>query len=180
MYSAALVLWLRSQRASEVAREASMAQSRESRGTSTRWTGTALALAALLLAISVLTAVQSGALSLRQTPWSSYRAGAEMARAERGWERLLAVGYVAALHETGRPHARQTYLAALKTAERKRSVEGVVRVAQAFASLGDREVAIHCLRIAARVAAYHHDDAAMATVRLASQQLVDVRDRPLR
>jgi hypothetical protein len=156
-----------------------MKQSGANRGAS-RWTATALAMAALVVAVCVLTATRSGPLTLRETLWSWDRAADGIAVAQRRWDRLLSVGDVAALQETGRPHARQAYLAALRMAERDRSVEGVVRVAQAFARLGDRDVALQCLRIAARLAGHHRDDAAMATVRLASQQLVDVRDRPLR
>ena len=47
-----------------------------------------------------------------------------------------------------RPKARQRYLLALQRARGAGSAEGAQRVAQAFAELGDREVARMCQRIA--------------------------------
>ena len=76
----------------------------------------------------------------------------------RGWEGMLAVGDAArpigAL--AGRRHAaeakaRTLYLAALFRARNQRSVEGVLQAAEAFWTLGDREVVEQCLAIAERL-----------------------------
>jgi hypothetical protein len=76
----------------------------------------------------------------------------------RDWESLLAVGD-AALHVgqatgavgVGRADARRAYMAALRRAEAVGSRDGVVRCAEAFASLGDDDAADSVRRIAARV-----------------------------
>jgi hypothetical protein len=44
--------------------------------------------------------------------------------------------------------ARQAYLDALFCARDRRSVDGVLRAAEAFAALGDRDVVVQSLRIA--------------------------------
>jgi hypothetical protein len=108
------------------------------------------------------------------------RAWAEAYRAAAGapgWEGMIAVGEGArrlAL-ATGRPEgearARQLYLAALYRARRSGTVEGIVRTAQAFADLGDRDVVAQCLD-AARVAAVRAGDAeAEARVRALAGRL---------
>jgi hypothetical protein len=80
------------------------------------------------------------------------------ALASRRWEGLvdaadahLRVARAAGAPQAGVPHARQLYLAALFRARDAGSVEGVVRVAQAFDSLGDREAADHAIRTAQRM-----------------------------
>jgi hypothetical protein len=71
----------------------------------------------------------------------------------RRWETLLEVGDRAAeiaAREASpefRAEARRAYLAALFRARALRSAEGVRRVAEAFASLGDREVADQVRRV---------------------------------
>jgi hypothetical protein len=84
----------------------------------------------------------------------AYRA----ALGSRRWEGLvdaadahLRVARAAGTPQAGAPHARQLYLAALFRARDAGSVEGVVRVAQAFDSLGDREAADHAIRTAQRM-----------------------------
>jgi hypothetical protein len=60
----------------------------------------------------------------------------------------LRLGDVGPDAETARARARQSYLAALVVARTERSGEGVVRVAEAFAALGDEEPAAQSLRVA--------------------------------
>ncbi len=81
----------------------------------------------------------------------AYRA----ARASRRWEGLvdaadayLRVAEAAGAPQAGVPRARELYLAALFRARDAGSVEGVIRVAQSFDRLGDREAADHAMRIA--------------------------------
>jgi hypothetical protein len=78
-----------------------------------------------------------------------------VAVASRRWEALLAagemfvkIGEVSGYPEGARPNARHAYMAALMQAERQRSMPGVRAVGRAFESLGDREVAVYCDRIA--------------------------------
>ena len=68
----------------------------------------------------------------------------------------LRIGKVARLRKHYEAKARETYLSALFRARAQRSVEGVLRVAEAFSMLGDREVVDQCLVIAGRVAAQLH------------------------
>lgn len=62
-----------------------------------------------------------------------------------------------------RSRTRQTYLDALSRARAQRSVEGILRVAEAFSALGDRAVVLQCLRMAENVAG--KDERARARVR---------------
>ena len=72
------------------------------------------------------------------------------------WRARVAVGDAALRLGAANPaertaapaRARQEYLAALFVARDERSWEGVIRVAEAFAALGDREAATQSLRIA--------------------------------
>jgi hypothetical protein len=54
--------------------------------------------------------------------------------------------------------ARQAYLVALFRARHERSVEGVLRVADAFGALGDVEVVKRCQRVAHRLLAHKAND----------------------
>jgi hypothetical protein len=53
------------------------------------------------------------------------------------------------------PRARDLYLSALFRARDAGSLDGVLRLAAAFDSLGDREVALQALRMARRLAGSH-------------------------
>ena len=75
------------------------------------------------------------------------------------WEDLIAVGdaYLRigeAAHQRtmALPRARQAYLAGLFRARRDGTVTGALRAAEAFAALGDREVAEQSLHVAAALA----------------------------
>ena len=82
------------------------------------------------------------------------------ALASGSWESMIAVAdaFMAIGRASGsvagaRMNAREAYLTALIRARRDRSVEGVIRSAEAFQKLGDRAVGEHCLHIAAQLAA---------------------------
>jgi hypothetical protein len=77
----------------------------------------------------------------------------------RQWEPMLAVGdarlrvgAASGFVREARSAARQHYLAALFRARQRGAVDGVLRVAEAFAALGDREVVEGALRIAQELA----------------------------
>ena len=82
------------------------------------------------------------------------------ALASGSWESMIAVGdaFVAIGRAAGTPRgarmtAREAYLTALIRARRDRSVDGVLRSAEAFRLLDDRAVGEQCLHIAALLAA---------------------------
>lgn len=94
-------------------------------------------------------------------------AGAEMfwreayaaALKSRHWEGMVAVGDAYRLvgergryRKTSEAKARQTYRTALFRARTEGSLEGVLRVAERFAELGDREVVEQCIGVARTVA----------------------------
>lgn len=73
----------------------------------------------------------------------------------RRWDGMVAVGDAARRigQTTGAARAydaraRQAYLVALFRASHERSVDGMLRVADAFNALGDTEVATHCRHLA--------------------------------
>jgi hypothetical protein len=78
------------------------------------------------------------------------------ARVSRDWKGLIAVGdaylkigEAAGAGRAAQAMARQNYLDALFRARATRSIDGVLRTAQAFEALGDHEVVRACHRIAA-------------------------------
>jgi len=80
------------------------------------------------------------------------------ALASRRWEASLASGHAALAIGRGAPDptlmratARRAYLAALFQARGRRSLDGVLLAAEAFARLGDRDVVEGALRIAERL-----------------------------
>ena len=82
------------------------------------------------------------------------------ALASGSWESMIAVGdaFVKIGRASGTPrgarmNAREAYLTALIRARRDRSVDGVLRSAEAFRLLDDRAVGEQCLHIAAQLAA---------------------------
>jgi hypothetical protein len=95
------------------------------------------------------------------------------ALASRHWEGLVEVGDTyRRLGELGgfRPaataKARQAYLAAFFRARQEGSLAGVLRVAEAFAELGDREVVARCIRVAEALAAQARDATGRERVRV--------------
>ena len=71
------------------------------------------------------------------------------------WEGLIATGHAclriggaSSARAAAQPTARRAYFAALYRACRENSFEGILRAAEAFADLGDREVVDECLGLA--------------------------------
>ncbi len=69
----------------------------------------------------------------------------------------LRIGEAAGDRKPAEQQAREAYLRAMVRARADGAVDGVLRTAEAFAKLGDREVAAQSLRIAERMAAQTHD-----------------------
>jgi hypothetical protein len=88
-------------------------------------------------------------------------------------EAALRIGDVPDLGETPQTAARRSYVTALYRAQAQRSVDGILRVAQGFASLDDRAVAENCVTLAYRVA--DSDADAQARVRAFAAQLASRR-----
>jgi hypothetical protein len=121
-------------------------QSSASAGVATPWTPHIAAVNSALAAGDLTAAAAAST--------EAYRA----ALANRRWEGLLEaadahlrVADAAGARQAGVPRARQLYLAALFRARDARSLDGVVRTAQAFDRLGDREAAGHAMRVAQRL-----------------------------
>ncbi len=98
----------------------------------------------------------------------------------RRWDGMLAVGDAALRigeRSGDRPaaarRARRAYLAALFRAREARSVDGVVRAAEAFLDLGDREVAQTGLGMAQAMARRASDEMAFARVQALADRLGD-------
>jgi hypothetical protein len=79
---------------------------------------------------------------------------------DRRWEGLVEVGdarlrieRAAGVERNGREQARTVYLMALFRARDERSSSGLLRVAAAFAALGDREVAERAVQLASAIEA---------------------------
>lgn len=90
----------------------------------------------------------------------------------RHWQGMVAAGDTyralgarAGFRTTSIAKARQAYLAALFRARAEGSVEGVLRSAERFAELGDRDVVEQCIRVAHQVAARSTDPQAREYVR---------------
>ncbi len=96
----------------------------------------------------------------------------------------LRIGDAAGDRKAALPQARQAYLRAMVRARADGAVDGVLRVAEAFDKLGDREVAERSLRIAERMAAQTHDAESSGRVSAFRERLagprVDVRPVSLR
>ena len=90
-----------------------------------------------------------------QAWWEAYVA----ALLSRRWDALIDVGNAAlrigdATGQQGRSQAqaRGVYWTAFFHARQQRSADGVLRAAEGFAALGDREVAARCVRLAEQLA----------------------------
>lgn len=90
----------------------------------------------------------------------------------RHWEGMVATGDAyrrlgerAGFRKASETKAREAYLAALFRARNEGSLEGVLRAADRFAELGDREVVEQCIRVAQSVAARTRDPRAEERLR---------------
>jgi hypothetical protein len=122
--------------------------------------------AASLRQVDEALARQSG-LSARQAWQDAHWAALGSGR----WDAMLAVGDAALRvgELTGQrvaagATARQAYLTALFRARQQSALDGVLRAAEAFAALGDREVEAQCLRVALAMAAQAGDGGGEARV----------------
>jgi hypothetical protein len=111
--------------------------------------------------------------------WAWRHAWAAALRSRR-WDGMLAVGGAAlaigeGTHDVraGRAQARRAYLAALFRAREARSVDGIVRAAEAFLDLGDREVAQTGLGMALALLRRTPDEMASARVQALADRLGD-------
>jgi hypothetical protein len=87
------------------------------------------------------------------------------------WEGMVAVGDAtlrigdaSATRKAAEAQARQAYLTALFRARDQHSVEGVLRTAEAFAALGDRDVVAQSLSMARTLAVAQGDHAAQERI----------------
>lgn len=94
------------------------------------------------------------------TAQAAWREGYGVALGSRRWDGFAAAGDAAlrlgrasGAPSAGVPRARELYLAALFRARDAGSLDGVLRVAASFNSLGDREVTTQAVRMADRLAA---------------------------
>lgn len=120
------------------------------------------------------------ALAKRDLPVAerAWRDAYAAAVASRRWEGMIEVGDVARRigevtgpRATADARARWTYQTALFRARQQKSLDGVLRTAEAFAALGDREVVVQCLRIAEHLAAALRDAGARDRVAGFSERL---------
>lgn len=102
----------------------------------------------------------------------------QAARGSRHWEAMvevgdayLRIGEVSGFRKASEPKARQIYLTALFRARQQGALDGVLRTAEVFAALGDREVVVQCLRIAEGLVAQARDAQAHARAQALRQRL---------
>lgn len=106
-----------------------------------------------------------------------------MALGSRRWEAMAAVGdaYVRFADRPGasptlRPEARRIYRSALSRAGQQGSIEGVLRVSEALAGLGDREAAREGLAMAAALGAASRGPYDVARAEALTERLDDRAD----
>jgi hypothetical protein len=147
----------------------------------------ALAIAVLLIALAIVEAI-GGQARPEPAPWDEYLKSMEDALAagdaraadwllrqahwvalgSRRWEGMLEVGD-AAVRAGNVTAARTAYLTAAYRARRLRSFEGILGAVEAFAALGDREVAEQWLGVAREFA--QPSESARARVRAVADNL---------
>ena len=120
---------------------------------------------------------------------SAWREAYGAALGSRRWQAMLAVG-LASLRigratgtlEGYRDEARQCYLTALFRARHQKSAEGALRVADAFAELGDVEVASRAARVAETLLRHEPgiDPSAAPPLRGEPERVAPVRRHQLR
>lgn len=125
-------------------------------------------------------ALAAGDVGGATAPWREAR---RRALAAHAWEGLLEVGaaYRRLGDAGGFAHeatatARELFLAAMFRARNQRSLEGVLRAADAFAGLGDRDVVAVALRVAENLVGA--DEAAGARVQAAARRWHAELDTP--
>jgi hypothetical protein len=144
--------------------------------------GLALASALISRAVSAPRALELPAVRGGAAPWAAHLATVDTALAvgdvpaalsawheaygaalgSRRWEGFadagdayLRIGHASSAPASAVPRARDLYLSALFRARDAGSLDGVLRIAAAFAALGDHDVAAQALRMARRLAGPH-------------------------
>jgi len=144
--------------------------------------GLVLASALVSRAVSVPRALESPAARGGAAPWAAHLTAVDAALAagdvpaalsawheaygaalgSRRWEGFadagdayLRIGRAWSAPASAVPRARELYLSALFRARDAGSLDGVLRVAAAFAALGDQDVTVQALRMARRLAGPH-------------------------
>ncbi len=120
-------------------------------------------------------ALQRGDASAANLAWHE---GYTAARASGRWEGFVAMGDAvrriadtAGSRSIGEARARSLYLTALFRARQQGALAGVLRTAEAFAGLGDREVVEQCLTVARALAAQTGDGEAAGRIGVLTAQL---------
>ncbi len=132
-------------------------------------------------------AVRRGDLATARAAWhDAYRS----LRRTRDWQGMAALGDAAlgiagatGAHQPWEGDARQAYLGALFRARAEASLDGVLRATEAFATLGDRDIAEEGLRIAESVAlrtgsAEARDQVLAHRTRFEGREVMFQADRP--
>ena len=144
--------------------------------------GLVLASALMSRAVTVPRALESPAVRGGAAPWAAHLATVEAALAvgdvpaalsawreaysaalgSRRWEGFadagdayLRIGRASGAPASAVPRARDLYLSALFRARDAGSLDGVLRIANAFAALGDHDVTVQALRMARRLPGPH-------------------------
>jgi hypothetical protein len=155
------------------------------------------------IVVGLVVALGAGATDAAQTaevPWLAHLRAVEAAlvrmdlgAAERAWQdaylaalgswrwdgmlevagAYLRIGQAAGRQQSSAARARNLYLAALFRAREQRSLDGVLRTAEAFARLGDRDMVQQCLRMAETLASETRDPHAPARIRAFTIRLAD-------
>jgi hypothetical protein len=85
----------------------------------------------------------------------------------------LRIGEATGLSQAATARARNLYLIALFRARQQGSIDGLLRAAEGFARVAERDVADQCLRLAERLAWERGDPGAAARVRALATRLAD-------
>lgn len=113
--------------------------------------------------------------STAQLAWHAAYAAALRSRSSESMlevgDAYLRIGEVTGARQAAEPRAREIYLAAFFRARAEGSLDGVLRAAEAFAGLGDHEVAQQGVRIAQRLVAQARDPLADERVQAFAQHL---------
>ncbi len=97
-----------------------------------------------------------------------------------GWQGLvevaaasLRIGTIPGFGKASEARARETYWTALFRARQQGSLNGVLETAEAFGTLGDRQMVEQCIRVAESLATLNGDTDAAARVRALAANLAE-------
>jgi hypothetical protein len=159
-----------------------------------------IALTVALTALAARARGEAGDAPAREDAWSVHVRGAlealarrDIGSAEREWHEAyiaatgswrwegvmevadlyLRIGEAAGRSPAAAARARNLYLTALFRARQQGSVDGLLRAAEGFARVADRDVAGQCLQFAERLATERRDADAAARVRALATRLAE-------